>query len=262
MKAATTPLAHQYDSLFYQYQREGSLRSARIVLPMVVRACQAKSLLDVGCGAGAWLSAAKQGGLDDFHGVDGDYVDRSLLMVEATRFSPRDISKAFDLGRRFDLVQCLEVAEHVPGASSQTLVDNIVRHGNLVLFSAAVPGQGGEDHINEQSYGYWRDLFAARGYRLFDFIRPRIADNLDIEPWYRYNVLLFVHDSQVEQLPAEVKGSRIADDKEVPDYSPLSYRIRKGVLRHLPNVVVSKMAVWKHSRAVRALQQQQGRTAG
>lgn len=257
MKTTDAPLPHQYDSLFYRYQREGSLRSARVVLPVIVHSCKAKSLLDIGCGAGAWLSVAASLGLNDIAGVDGDYVDRSMLLVDEKHFTPGDITKPFDLGRTFDIVQCLEVAEHVPNINSATLVSNIVRHGHLILFSAAVPGQGGEDHINEQPYEYWRDLFAAEGYRLFDFVRSHIIDNEEVEPWYRYNLMLFAHDSIVESLPVEIIRTRVADTAKIPDVSPLAYRIQKSLLRRLPNSLVSKIAVWKHQRVVETLQQQQ-----
>lgn len=248
--------SHQYDSLFYRYQREGSLRSARVVLPLVMHACAVRSVLDIGCGAGAWLSVADSLGIKEIAGVDGDYVDRSMLLVSPANFTPRDISKPFDAGRTFDLVQCLEVAEHVSPASSDTLVNNIVRHGQIVLFSAAVPGQGGEDHINERPYEYWRDLFAARGYRLFDFVRSRIVDNPDVEPWYRHNLMLFAHDSVIPNLSAEVASTRVADSAKIRDFSPLMYRLRKAVLVRLPNNVVSRLAVWKHKRVVRDLRQQ------
>ena len=244
-----------YDALFYRYQREGSLRSARVVLPLLLSAVGPRSLLDVGCGAGAWLSVAIGLGVSDATGVDGDYIDRSLLLVEPASFSPRDVSRPFDMHRRYELVQCLEVAEHVPPACSGALVDNLVRHGAMVLFSAAVPGQGGKDHINEQPCEYWRGLFAARGYRLFDFVRPQIIANAEVEPWYRYNLMLFVHDERIADLPEEVLRTRVADDAPVPDLSPAAYRLRKALLAMLPIAVVSRLAVWKHRQAVRALRE-------
>ena len=254
MTAQTEPTAHTYDSLFYQYQREGAIRSARTLLPPLIRVLGVKSVLDVGCGAAAWLAAYRDLGVTDCIGVDGEYVDRSLLLIDKDRFHPRDITRPFDFARQFDLVQCLEVAEHVPTAMSDTLVDNIVRHGRRVLFSAAVPGQGGEDHINEQSYEFWRDRFAARSYHLYDFVRPAVVDNEAIEPWYRYNVLLFVHDSAAKALPAEVAATRVPDASPIRDYSPLPYRLRKALLRSLPDGAVSALAVWKHKLAVRSLQ--------
>ena len=244
---------YRYDTLFYEYQRDGSARSANALLPRVIAVLGTASVLDVGCGAGAWLAAYGNLGISDHVGVDGDYVDRSMLLVDAAKFLPRDISVPFDLGRRFDLVQCLEVAEHVPRSASTTLVDNIVRHGRRVLFSAAVPGQGGEDHINEQPYEFWRDRFAERGYRLFDFVRPQIRDEDDIEPWYRYNVLFFCHDEAIAQLPPSVIGTRVADDMPVMDYSAAGYRLRKALMRALPPKAVSALAILKHKAMLQSL---------
>lgn len=245
--------AHTYDSVFYRYQREGAARSAAHSLRVVLNLLPLGSVLDVGCGAGAWLAAYRKLGVADYLGVDGAYVDRSMLLIADSCFRPIDITKPFDCGRQFDVVQCLEVAEHVPQHASATLVDNIVRHGKRVIFSAAVPGQGGEDHINERPYTYWRDLFSARGYRLFDFVRPCIAHCDAVEPWYRYNLLFFAHDSVIHELPPEILTARVSDEKAIRDFSPATYRMRKALLRWLPVGMVTQLAVWKHHRAVHAL---------
>lgn len=250
MHSASSPLAHNYDTVFYRYQSEGSLRSAEIILPLIVKAFAIKSILDIGCGIGTWLSVAQALGLHDIAGMDGHYVDRSLLLIDKKQFTPCDISKPCDAGRSFDLVQCLEVAEHVPSECTHTLVSNIVRHGRLVMFSAAVPGQGGENHINEQPYEYWRNLFAQHGYRLFDFVRSRVSKTKEVEPWYRYNLLLFAHDSVIPHLPATVSSTRVFDHSCIRDYAPLGYQIRKAILRQLPSTFISRLAVWKHQRTL------------
>ena len=242
-----------YDALFYRYQREGSLRSARLVVPLICDALLPGSVIDVGCGAGAWLASYQEAGVVDAVGVDGDYVDRSLLLIAAERFRAHNVAAPFDLGRRFDVVQCVEVAEHVPRDRSTALVDNLVRHGYFVVFSAAVPGQGGKDHINERPYGFWRDLFAERGYRLFDFLRPALAGKKQVEPWYRFNLLFFAHDDVIDRLPAVVRSHRIPDNANVPDTSPLVYRLQKLAMRGLPRAAVSRLAVLKHQHAVRKL---------
>ena len=120
------------------------------------------------------------------------------LLFDASRFRPTDVASSFRLGRTFDLVQCLEVAEHLDPSASETLVDNLVAHAPIVVFSAAPPGQGGENHINERPYEFWRDLFEKRGYSLFDFLRPQIRLRLDVEHWYRYNMLVFVRHDAVD----------------------------------------------------------------
>lgn len=245
--------APTYDAVFYEYQREGALRSARRVTPLLREAISIRSVLDVGCGAGAWLRAHQETGVDDVLGIDGDYVDRSLLVIEPQRFAATDITAPFDLGRTYDLVQCLEVAEHVPAASGPALIDNLVRHGRFILFSAAVPGQGGKGHINERPLDYWRGLFAARGFRAFDFIRPRIVDDRDVEWWYRFNTLFYAHESVASELSKSVLRTELARGRRAPDVSPLPMRLRKMALRALPNAAVSQLAVIKHRQFVRSL---------
>jgi SAM-dependent methyltransferase len=211
-------------------------------------------VLDVGCGAGAWVKAHEEAGITDVLGIDGSYLDPALLLIGRARFQASDITRPLSLGRRFDLVQCLEVAEHVPAASGPSLVDNLVRHGDHILFSAAVPGQGGKGHINERPLAYWRDLFGLRGYRAFDFVRPQIAGRSDIEWWYRYNTLLYVHEDAVDRLPSEVRRTELPSRAAVPDVSPFAMRLRKLLLRALPSTAVSHLAAIKHRQFVRSLE--------
>jgi hypothetical protein len=105
-------------------------------------------------------------------------------------------------------VQSLEVAEHVPATAAQTFVDCLVAHAPVVLFSAAVPGQGGDNHVNEQPYEYWRSLFADRGYRMYDFLRPQIVGTKAAH-WYRYNTFLFATRSVPAQIESSLVGGTI-----------------------------------------------------
>ena len=242
-----------YDSLFYAYQREGALRSARRVAPIVSKTLGVKSVLDVGCGAGAWLCAHAENGVADLRGVDGDYVDRSLLLFDEARFTPADITQPLDLGAAFDLVQCLEVAEHIPRDRGPALIDNLTRHGEAVLFSAATPGQGGKGHINERSLDYWRGLFAERGYLAFDFLRPLIVGDTQVEWWYRYNTLLYVHALAVPCLPKTVRDAQCSIGVKIKDYSPATLKLRKLALQALPAGIVSRIAAIKHWYVTRSL---------
>lgn len=242
---------HTYDTLFFNYIQAGSSRSARTVLPLVLAGMSVRSVLDVGCGAGAWLHEYAALGVHDALGVDGEYVRPEQLLIPGERFLAHNLAQTFDLGRRFDLVQCLEVAEHLPAAHAGTLVDNLTRHGDCILFSAAVPGQGGEYHVNEQPHEYWRDLFAARGYRLFDWLRPQLRERREVEPWYRYNLLLFIQDRHIPRLPPAIAATRIADAAPVPDLAPLSGRLRRAIMRRLPPVLLTRLAVIKHWLVIR-----------
>ncbi len=206
-----------------------------------------RSVLDVGCGQGAWLAAWKEHGVSDSVGMDGDYVDARRLLISARHFLPTDLNKRFNAGRSFDLVQSLEVAEHLPPARAESFVDDLGAHGRVILFSAAVPGQGGENHINERNYEYWRRLFAARGYGVFDVIRPSVLHDKTVEFWYRYNALLYVHESVVKTLPERWQVLRIAAGAPIKDYAPLRLRLRRRLLCLLPASWINRLARAKHA---------------
>jgi hypothetical protein len=63
----------------------------------------------------------------------------------------------------------------------------------VILFSAAIPRQGGVNHINEQYLSYWAELFTARDYVLVDTLRPTLWNDQRCDWWYRQNAVLFAH---------------------------------------------------------------------
>ena len=236
---------HVYDSQFFEYINAGARRSAQAVIAVVLREFAVSSVADFGCGQGAWMAEWRARGVDDVMGIDGSYVDPDRLLIPRDRFIAHDLTRPITLGRRFDLVQSAEVAEHLPESAAGTFVDNLTAHGDIVLFSAAAPGQGGEHHINEQPYEYWHRLFAARGYELLDFVRPQIANQRSVEPWYRYNTLVFVRTSKVADVRPAVRASLVPLGQRIADVSPLVYRIRKRLIACLPVWASTAMAVVK-----------------
>lgn len=161
------------------------------VVPLIMELTQPKSVLDVGCGIGTWLKAFDQFGIQDYMGVDASYVDRNLLKISEKLFRPQDLRKSWNLNRKFDLVISLEVAEHLDAEYAMHFVDTLVNHGDVVVFSAAIPGQSGQNHINEQWLSYWQEKFAQAGYILYDAIRPKIWTNEKVDIWYKQNMVFF-----------------------------------------------------------------------
>lgn len=243
----------QYDDIFFEYVNSGAIRSAKIVLPLLLNQLPVKSVLDVGCGQGAWLSVWSDLGIPVVVGIDGAYVNKTRLLCPKDAFVEHDLSKAFDLGRRFELVQSLEVAEHLSANSASDFVESLVRHGDMVFFSAAPPGQGGDHHINEQDYEYWRAHFARHDYVPFDLIRPILKSNVEIEPWYRYNSILYIKRSQLECLPSSIRQFMISDKQVIGDVSPLSYRLRKFLVSKLSVSTVTWLAKLKERRVANGL---------
>lgn len=165
-------------------------RAAEIILPLVLPGYSVGSILDVGCGLGTWLSVARDMGIDDVLGVEGECIDPSMLAIPSNLLLRRDLTAPLSLGRRFDLAICLEVAEHLPPACADMLVESLVAHSDVILFSAAIPRQGGQDHVNEQWPEYWAAKFARHGFGLTDPIRPQVWENTAVDWWYRQNLLV------------------------------------------------------------------------
>jgi SAM-dependent methyltransferase len=231
-----------YDQSFFEYVNASAGAAARRMVPLLQQQLAPGSVLDVGCGQGAWLAVWQSHGVDDLVGVDGSYVDRSRLLFAAERFYAHDLGQAFDLGRSFSVVQCLEVAEHLPSSSAEALIGSLIRHGEVIVFSAAPPGQGGHQHVNERSYDYWRALFLQRGYLALDYLRPRVLSDPAIDRWYRYNTLLYVSRDALPRLSADLQASLIPQGRGVPDLAPLGYRIRKQLVKRVPVPLMTAMA--------------------
>ncbi len=190
--------SEHYTKNFYERLRSGAKRSAEIVAPLVLELLPARSVVDVGCGDGSWLATFQKLGVSDILGIDGDYVERDLLQIPQERFRPIDFTKPFQLERGFDLAISLEVAEHLPPECAAGFVTSLTGAAPAVLFSAAIPYQGGDNHINEQWQDKWATLFREHGYAPIDAIRRRIWQNEAVEFWYAQNTLLFVRADSLE----------------------------------------------------------------
>jgi SAM-dependent methyltransferase len=188
-------------------QQEAQNReSAHRILGILFEYARPDSVLDVGCGLGTWMSVASSLGVHDVHGIEGHRLDPSQLVVEQSLVTSVDLEQGFALNRRFDVAFCLEVAEHLSASAADQLVASLAAHTDVVLFSAAIPFQGGHHHVNEQFPDYWRIRFARHGFQPVDFIRPRIWNDPEVLWWLRQNTLLFAHDRAVaanEQLRQE-----------------------------------------------------------
>ena len=179
-----------YTGNFYDAIRLGCQRSAAAVVPLVLgQVGPIESVVDVGCGEGWWGRA-----FADHHaawnvsvlGIDGDYVENPAIPMERI-----DLSQPFNLGREFSLAVCLEVAEHLDASRAESFVADLVALAPTVVFSAAMPRQGGTHHVNCQPPAYWAALFREHGYGWEDTIRPRVWQHPDVESWYKSNLLIF-----------------------------------------------------------------------
>jgi SAM-dependent methyltransferase len=219
MKTSTLP----YDAGFFEGIKEGSLASARAVIPTLLALLQPRSVADVGCGTGAWLSVVRENGIETILGIDGEYVDPKALLIPRDRFLAADVARPITVPRRFDLVLSLEVAEHVVPKNAETYVANLTALSDTIAFSAAVPNQTGSGHVNEQWPEYWRELFAAHGFILIDCLRHRFWNNRDVERWYRQNLLLYVSKARLDANPFLKKELEAAAHRPLSLIHPAMY---------------------------------------
>lgn len=166
-------------------------KAALEVLPFVFNLKQIRSVIDIGCGLGTWLSAAKKLGVKEVKGIDGIRVTDKMFKLDNDEFTQHDLSKRLRLNRKYDLGICLEVVEHLPESAADNLIDIITEHSDFILFSAAIPNQTGDHHYNEQWPSYWQEKFEKKAFYPYDIIRNQFWENENVDWWYRQNMILY-----------------------------------------------------------------------
>jgi Methyltransferase domain len=223
-------MSEVYNASFFNQHVAGSLSSARTMLPILFRYYQPQSVVDVGCGLAPWLKAAMELGAGDILGIDGDYVDRGALLVPEANFRSADLRERIRIDRRFDLAISMEVVEHLPYSRSETFIEDLVSLSDVVLFSAALPYQGGTDHINEQWLEFWAILFQRHGYVPYDFLRRPCWSDRAVEFWYSQNAIVFCATERGEKtFPAEF----LASGHPLSQPHPLTFLINMARYRPL-----------------------------
>jgi len=191
-----------YNAAFYSDAVQGSLSAAQVVLPLLFDNWRPRSLVDIGCGLGAWCATASELGVANCFGFDGSYVDPERLLIPRAAFKAHDLEVTLPLHIEADMAICVEVAEHLSAGRAEGLVVDLCRIAPLVLFSGAVPFQGGSGHVNENWPEYWAALFAKSGFLPFDCIRDRIWGDARMPWWYRQNLLVFAQPHMARIVPA------------------------------------------------------------
>jgi SAM-dependent methyltransferase len=176
---------------FDSFDLEVSFVPPRVVVPLLQAHFTIGSVVDIGCGPGTWLAAFAEAGVTDVRGYDGPYIRPDQLVFPRERYRVADLTQPLRIERRFDLACCLEVAEHLPASQEEPLVDMLTDAAPVILFSAGVPGQPGQGHVNLQWQSHWAELFARRGYQAYDLIRPQIWGRADVYWWYQQNIVIY-----------------------------------------------------------------------
>lgn len=235
----------QYSGEFHLLRHQETSYAAERILSIVLREFpDIRSSVDVGCGVGTFLLTLANHGVSEILGVEGDWVDRNMLVVPRGNIAAANLRNPPDLGKRYDLAICLEVAEHLPAEDAERFISWLCSASDLILFSAAVPRQGGVNHLNEAWQSYWAHFFADHGFYHIDLIRPLIWEDQAIPFWYRQNTLVYVKEGssvsrgQCGSLPLDV-------------IHPELYLMRCDVLRRkgiLERLIRCLSFIWKRAK--------------
>lgn len=194
----------KYSQEYYQKHLAGTLASANTILNTLSSFYKPSSVLDLGCGTGGWLKVAKEIFHSSVLGVDQHSFWAADMLISQDEYCIHNLETPVHTKRKFDLAISVEVAEHIAEEFANILVKSLCNHSDVILFSAALPMQGGTGHINEQPCSYWANIFAQYGYYAVDCIRPLIWDNKDVEVWYRNNTILFVSQEQRDKFVGKI----------------------------------------------------------
>ncbi len=194
-------MKYSYSDHFYSEMEDTSLSSARVVVPIVLDYLSVNSVVDVGCGMGNWLKVFSENGVANIRGFDGACVNQEKMCVPKQVFTPIDLEGDFNIQSRADLVVCLEVAEHLLDKQAHILIKNLVSVAPVVLFSAAIPLQGGSRHVNERWPEYWSEIFKQHGYVPVDCIRRKVWTNKSVSFFYSQNMVFYVSEAKLAGYP-------------------------------------------------------------
>ncbi len=181
-----------YTKDFYDGIQDKSYSSAKRILSIVNEYIHPESVIDIGCGAGNWLRVWKEEyGIEKIKGYEGPYLAKAELQIPKDKIIFQDLKLPLPNEDKYDLAMTLEVAEHLPAENADKFVSTLTTLSDVVLFSAAIIGQEGTYHINEQMPDYWAAKFEQHYFYPFDCIRSKVWNDEAVESWYQQNAILY-----------------------------------------------------------------------
>jgi len=127
--------------------RTRNMRSPQSILEIIFKFYKPKTAVDIGCALCCWTEILQKFGVK-VTAVDGEWYDKESVKI-ADKFICQNLNNGVLHLDKVDLAVCLEVAEHVEKIHAKDLVETLTEASDVILFSAAIPKQGGQGHVNE-----------------------------------------------------------------------------------------------------------------
>lgn len=183
-----------YDERYFKWHRDNTRDYAIKTMNWYIQEFKPKSIIDYGCGIGAYLESALINDIYDIKGFDigGDNVKKFTDEAVIKYIEYTDCTKPIST-KYYDCVISLETGEHIETESSEQFVKNIcnsTKRDGVIIFSAAQPGQSGTGHINCQEKIFWKERFLFNSFVYDDLLTEYITDN-----WSRLGAPIYIKNN-------------------------------------------------------------------
>ncbi|MSR77936.1 MAG: hypothetical protein EXS63_06915 [Candidatus Omnitrophica bacterium] len=199
-----------YGDDFYQDRAADTLPSYEIIVSKLIEWLHPKSVVDVGCGIGAALSLFQKKGVPVVLGIEGPWIKRNYLLIAEKDLLIQDLSQPFQISQKFDLALSIEVAEHLPENAADHFVEHLTKLAPVIVFAAAIPGQGGIGHVNEQWPEYWCGKFERQGFEKVDCLREIFWLIPEVKFCSKQNLFLYRKKGSTPQITASANHSLLS----------------------------------------------------
>lgn len=184
-------MVNPYNEAFWEMNERHARAAAQPIVAGVHQWVETPTVVDVGCGQGIIAEEFRIHGAEVV-GIDNGWVPLDRMRLPLENFRQMDIeTEDFPITGRWALGMSLEVVEHLTPYGGDKVVKFLAENCRFVLFSAAMPGQGGYGHINEQWPSYWIEKFRVCGMEPDGRIRAHLWADQRVPCYYRQNLLLF-----------------------------------------------------------------------
>lgn len=182
-----------YDDKFFRENVKISGDNSKECVDVILEFFKPNSVVDFGCGPGVYLKEFEKKGIKIL-GIDGSIYAKNNSVINKEKIIIKDFRKEINLNKKFDMAICFEVAEHMEKKFSNMLVKNITKCMDIIIFTAAKIGQGGMDHINEQTPEFWMNIFNKNGFRFEKKISEEMKKRMkekNVVWWIPENLMVF-----------------------------------------------------------------------
>ena len=186
--------------IYVHLSGDHNMEAPNQIVPLLHKYFAPASVVDYGCGIGNFLYKFKEYGVSKILGIDGPWCKNDLQMLQDGELAIRDLKEDLGLNEKFDLAISFEVAEHLDSQYADKIIKDLTSLADVVIFSAALPGQGGQNHVNEQWPEYWVKRFKDNGYTCFDALRPLLWNTANIQFWYKQNMFVAIRSTNTEAI--------------------------------------------------------------